>query len=553
MKDHIWAVICMPILLVISMKLLAQPSSKAILTPLQYEELLNEHFNKDGPGATVLVAKKGEVVYQGAIGMANLELNIPMDSKHVFKIASLTKQFTAVAILMLMEEEKLDLQDEVTKFLPEYSTHQQKITIEHLLTHTSGIPNISDLPAWSNNIRNDISPAEMIVYFENEPLEFKPGTRSSYSNSGYFLLGLIIEKVSGMTYADFIQQSIFKTVEMDNAYYGSYHKIIPNRAGGYQIGSNGYENAPYISMNLPFSAGALAMNIHDFYKWHQALNAGKLIKQETLIKAQSPYRLQNGENSENGYGWGLGQFFGSPTIEHSGSLFGFLTTATYLPKEDLFVAIFSNCDCQNPEPVLNKILGIESGNYTLKRPIDLTNRALEEYTGIYQTESQTKVIALKGNQLTYQIDNGLVYNIFPFAKDQFYFKNYLTTLQFKRVSNGAITGFESTGSMGGEISLKTNEMLASKQVIQVDPKILRQFVGKYDMEAGFSIEITLEKNHLFGSSPGQTKMQLHAESETTFFVEEMDAQLEFLRTENGVYDKVKLKMGEREIMGAQQQ
>ncbi|MEL6926335.1 MAG: serine hydrolase domain-containing protein [Bacteroidota bacterium] len=175
------------LLLSISFLLLSQNAMAQVSTRLstaQYQQLLETHFDKEGPGAAVLVAKKGRVVYVGAIGKANLELDVPMQPDHVFRIGSITKQFTAVAILMLMEQGKLDLQDEITKFIPDYPTQGNKITVEHLLTHTSGIRSMTSMPNFFENARKDMSTSEMLDFFKDEPMDFKPGEQYRYNNSG---------------------------------------------------------------------------------------------------------------------------------------------------------------------------------------------------------------------------------------------------------------------------------------------------------------------------------------------------------------------------------
>ena len=177
-------------------------------------------------GAAILITKGDKVLYRGGAGMADLELSIPMTADHVFEIGSITKQFTAVAILMLAEAGKLDVQDEITKYLPDYPTEDHKITIHHLLNHTSGIRSYTSMNL-QGIARTDMTPAELIDFFKNEPMDFAPGERWLYNNSGYILLGYIIEKVSGQSYEDFIEQRIFKTLGMENSRYGHKGEIIP--------------------------------------------------------------------------------------------------------------------------------------------------------------------------------------------------------------------------------------------------------------------------------------------------------------------------------------
>jgi len=276
----------------------AQSTTKAILSSQQYQQLLEANFDKDGPGASILVAKKGAIVYQSSIGKANLELDVPMEAHHVYRIGSITKQFTAVSILMLLEQGKLDLQDDLTKYIPDYPTKEHTITIEHLLTHTSGIKSMTGMPDFFKDSRHDMTTIEMMNYFKNEPMDFAPGEEFRYNNSGYYLLGVIIEKISGMTYAEFIQQNIFEPLGMTASYYGGAEPLIPNRAAGYQKQGDTYSNAPYISMTLPYAAGSLLSTVSDLYKWNRALLTDQLLKQTTLAKAYVPYTLNNGEKTD---------------------------------------------------------------------------------------------------------------------------------------------------------------------------------------------------------------------------------------------------------------
>ena len=175
----------------------------------KFDQLLSDKFKSNETGGTALVARKGQIIYKKAFGMANLELNIPMQTENVFRIGSITKQFTAIAILQLMEQGKLDLQDDITKFIPDYPTHGHKITIEHLLTHTSGIQSYTGMKDFDAISRLDKKPEELIAYFKNQPMEFAPGTKWNYNNSGFFLLGYIIEKVTGKTYPEYVEEKIF--------------------------------------------------------------------------------------------------------------------------------------------------------------------------------------------------------------------------------------------------------------------------------------------------------------------------------------------------------
>ncbi|MGH9843739.1 MAG: serine hydrolase domain-containing protein, partial [Blastocatellia bacterium] len=185
----------------------------------EIDEMLAKEFKANEPGAAAIVVKDGKVVFRKGYGMANMEFGIPIEPDMIFRIGSVTKQFTAVATLMLAEQGKLSLSDEITKFLPDYPTQDRKITVEHLLTHTSGIVSYTGMPEWRPQMRKDVSLDEMIAVFKDKPMEFVPGERWNYNNSGYVLLGAVIEKASGMKYADFVEKNIFAPLGMKRSFY----------------------------------------------------------------------------------------------------------------------------------------------------------------------------------------------------------------------------------------------------------------------------------------------------------------------------------------------
>lgn len=406
----------------------------------EIDSLLSSQFKVNEPGAVILIARKGQVFYEKAFGMANLELNIPMKPDMVFRIGSLTKQFTAVAILQLVEQGKLSLQDEITKFIPDYPVQGRHITIEHLLTHTSGIKPYTSMKDAGEIQRKDMKPTEVIDFFENEPMDFEPGTKWRYNNSGYFLLGYIIEVITGKSYATYLEDAFIKPLGLTDTYYGSDTRIIKNRAGAYDKDKDGFLNAEMISMTVPFSAGAIQSTVDDLFKYYKALLGYRLLKKETLNKAFVPYTLSDGKSANYGYGWFQGSVQGSPTLEHTGSINGFRTMALYLPIEDVFIAIFSNCSC-HPRPVelVSKIAAL-----TIGKPYDFTiipidNNKLIDYIGLYTSEiRQQQVIENDNNQLFLHPNGQDKVKINPFQKDKFNIEGTLSTLEFIRDKNNKI-------------------------------------------------------------------------------------------------------------------
>ncbi|RKS96756.1 serine hydrolase domain-containing protein [Chryseobacterium defluvii] len=313
-----------------------------------------EFNNSNDPGGVFLVSKKGKTLYEKAFGKANLELDVNMTPQHVFQIGSMTKQFTAVSILILESQGKLTVNDPISKYIPDYPSGNS-ITIHHLLTHTSGIKDFTKMKTISEIAQKEMSPKMMVDFFKNEPVDFKPGEKLEYNNSGYVLLGYLIELVSGEKYEDFIRKNIFEKAGMRNSYYASDRKLIKNRAYGYHKKSEGYVNRTIISFSVPFASGSLMSTVEDMVKWQGALNQNIFLKPEQIRKAFTKYKLNNEEEFTYGYGWHLKEINGVSTREHGGSVFGFKSMAVYIPDEDVYVIGLSNCDCHSPTQITKDI------------------------------------------------------------------------------------------------------------------------------------------------------------------------------------------------------
>ncbi|MEM8525598.1 MAG: serine hydrolase [Bacteroidota bacterium] len=518
----------------------------------KYDKILAEEFLIEGPGATALIAKNGKIIYKNAVGHANVELDVPMQVNNVFRIGSITKQFTAVAILMLEEQGKLSLQDEITKFIEDYPTQGKTITIEHLLTHTSGIKSYTNVPEFMGRTREDLEPMQVIDFFKDIEMEFEPGDQWNYNNSGYFILGAVIEKVAGKSYAAFIEEEIFDKLGMENSYYDSYPKIIPHRAAGYQMDDKGLKNADYLSTTLPYAAGSLLSNVEDLYKWNQAVKNHKLISEASLKKAWTPYELNNGEATHYGYGWGTGKLQGTRAIEHGGGIFGYLTQAAYLPEEDLFVAVFSNCNCQGAERAAQMLAAEAMGKPLYFEPIEVEVATLKQYEGVYKSsEEESRVILVKEGTLISKRGNDRIYNLIPIGEDEFQFEDSFTRLKFEKNGAGEIVKATSITAGGKEeVAMKTEEkpVLEERKSIKLSDEVLNQYVGTYELMKGFNVKITNENNQLMAHPTGQNKEALNASSETKFHPTTVEAEVEFFK-EDGKVTHLVLKQGGREMKG----
>lgn len=520
-------------------------NSKSLET--EFDKLLSAEFKPGEPGAAVLVSKNGEVIYKKAFGMANLELNIPMQLDNVFWIASIGKQFTAVAILQLMEQGKLSLQDEITRFIPDYPTQGNKITIEHLLTHTSGIHNYAGIKDPEKKLSGDISLSQVIDFFKNLPMRFAPGTKWEYSNSGYLLLGYIIEKITGKSYPEYLEENIFKPLGMSNSYFANNKRIIKKRVGAYSAGEMGFENSRYLNPTIIYSAGAIQSTIGDFFKWHQAVHTYKLVKKETIEKAFTRYKLTDGKETDYGYGWKLGFVYESPSVWHGGSIEGFGNIEIYLPKEDVFVIIFSNCDCYYPKDIAAKLAALVVGKRYDYQEIRVESSILKKYVGLYENQKgQQRIISTAENRLYSQLGRGPKSELKAYQADMFFFKDDpMKTIEFSRNQKAGVSALVTKKLDGIEIWQKTNKPLPDSNGIKVDAKILETYVGDYEIPSVLRLSVSRIKERLFMKAAGQEQFEIFADSVHKFFTKINDAEFEFVKDETGKVTKVILNQGGR--------
>lgn len=511
------------------------------------DELLNKTFKADEPGAAVIVVREGNVILRKGYGLASLELGVPIQPNMVFRLGSITKQFTASAILMLVERGKLSVSDEITKYLPDYPTQGHKITIEHLLTHTSGIKSYTGIPEWRPLWRKDFKLAELIDFFKNQPMEFAPGEKWNYNNSGYVLLGAIIEKVSGQTYEDFLVKNIFEPLGMKDTYYDNTLRIIPRRVSGYSKTQTGYQNAEYLSMTQPHAAGSLMSTVDDLAKWNAALMTDKLLKQETLKRAWTPYVLKNGKPTKYGYGWYMTSVEGSRTIEHGGGINGFVTDAVRLPDEKIFVAILTNRE-MGMGALAHKVAALAAGKvYKELAAITLPSSTLDKYVGVYQLDEKQDII-IRREKDTLSIKHPLVgtIQIVPFAETEFFVKEFPSIkVKFIKDSSGSVTGLSmGTGLGADEDAKRTDKPLPALQSpVEVDPAIYEGYTGEYEIGPGFVITISSEGGKLIGQATGQPRIELHPESKTRFLIKEVGAQVEFMVDSSGRATSIVIHQG----------
>lgn len=324
----------------------------------------NQLKQRNVPGLSLAVARDGQIERAKGYGLADVELNVPATVRTVYQWASVSKQFTAEAIMLLARDGKLRLEDTIAKHYADAPEAWSKITIRHLLNHTSGIKSYTSLPNFFATIRKDYKPDELIGLVRDLPLEFEPGEKWNYNNTGYYLLGLVIEKVSGKSYAEFLAERIFKPVGMTTARVNDQFEIIPSRATGYDNRSNSLWRSEFVSPTQPFSAGALVGTVLDLAKWDAALYTDKLLPTSDHHEMWTPTKLNDGKTTPYGYGWQTGDLRGHRYVGHGGGIHGFSTYILRLLDDKLTVIVLMNAG-SSPETIARGVAGHYVNGITL--------------------------------------------------------------------------------------------------------------------------------------------------------------------------------------------
>ena len=522
--------------------------SKAQNLESKIDKILTNQFKSNETGVSALVAKDGKVIYRKAFGKANLELDVNMTSDNVFQVGSITKQFTAVGILMLLEEGKLTLDDDITKFIPDYPTNGKKISIHHLLTHTSGIKSYTSMQKFGEVMTIHKSPLKFIDFFKNEPMDFEPGEKYKYNNSGYFILGYIIEKASGMSYQKFIKERIFDKIGMKNSYYGSHSEFIKNRASGYSKNEKNFTNAQYISLTLPYAAGSIMSNVDDMLKWQTAIINDVFVSEKTIDKAFTNYTLNNGDKINYGYGWSLNELNDVETIEHGGAIPGYLSMGVFVPSKNVYVIVFSNCGCQSPTNSALEIaaLVIDKPKFNVDNTIKLSEIQLKKWVGTYQFNNEVlRYVTFKDGQLYSKREGSpKSFKIHPTSENSFSFEDGFISYHFSIKDGKKEVLFKNRiDKLKGVLVNK--KAPKEKKVINVAAADLKAYDGAYELQPGFVITVTSKENQLFAQATGQPQFELFAESKDKFFLKVVMANIEFHRNDKGEVDSLTLNQGGR--------
>ena len=549
-------------------------SSFAQQTAKQIDELMKKYYDYGQFNGAILVAEKGKVVYAKGLGLANMEWSIPNQPDTKFRIGSITKQFTATLILQLVEEGKLKLDGKLTDYLTDYRKDTgDRVTIHHLLNHTSGIPSYTSRPDFRTAImRNPYKITDFVKQLTSGDLEFEPGSKFSYNNSGYVLLGAIIEKVTGKSYETVLTERILKPLGMTNSGYDSTSPLLPKRASGYEKRPSGYVNAPYLDMSLPYAAGSIYSTVEDLYKWDQALHEGKILSAESRKLMFTP-GLSN-------YGYGIritAETIGKSELKtkiigHGGGINGFNSLLTRAVDKGQTVVILDNVgQGRRHGQITTSIIGIMNG-----QPYDPPKQSIAEVLYPIAEKDVAAAVAEYRKLKATKADS------YDFAENELQTLGYqlvglkrlkdaveifkLNVEMFPKSSNS----YDSLGETYLELGEKDLALTSYKKAIELNPAnanavrivnklegktakvdaaVFEAYVGEYELTPSFVLLITKEGDKLFAQRVGQSKMDVEAVSETQFSIPQVKASLTFERDSTGKVTGLVLTQGTRTLQG----
>jgi CubicO group peptidase (beta-lactamase class C family) len=418
--------------------LLFVASSSFAQDAARMEEVVQTYVRDKTFMGSVLVARGSDVILSKGYGFANLEWDVPNTPATKFRLGSITKQFTAASILLLEERGKLRLDDPIKKHVPDVPAAWDTITIFNLLTHSSGIPNFTSLPAYKTLKLEDTPVAKTIVAVRDKPLDFVPGEKMSYSNSGYLVLGHVIEVVGGASYERFVSDNIFAPLGMKDSGYDSNTAVIPRRAAGYVPSASGPVNAGFVHMSIPHAAGALYSTTEDLLRWQQGLFGGKLLSAASLAKMSLPFK------DDYALGVVVRTANGRKVVQHGGGIDGFNTFLAYYPDTRVTVAVLANINGERPGQISAKLADLAHGGAVQltseRKEITLPVATLSKYVGTYEVAPGVNMlIRLEGEGLTTQLPGQPRFPIFAESQTKFFLKVVEAQVEFFTDGSGIVT------------------------------------------------------------------------------------------------------------------
>ena len=503
------------------------------------KSMLSEDFDDSSPACVVLLSQDGKILLQEAFGRSDIakKKSATIDTK--FRIGSVTKQFTAAAILKLEEEGRVSVEDKLSKYFPEFPRGDE-VTLRHLLTHTSGIVSYtSKSNFWMTN-NGGVTELEIVDMIKNDEFDFEPGEKYSYCNTGYVMLGFIVGKVTDSSLDTYLKQAFFEPLGMKNTGIHRPGLNLKNEANGYSFNEGEWELKNLKDMSWAAGAGAMYSTVGDLNLWNEALFANQVLKKKTLDRAFKPTKLKDGSISNYGYGWMLGDYRGLKRIEHGGGLPGFLTHLVRYPDSKTTIAVFVSClpsgDLPPPGLVAKNVANAFLSKSMEQRKVLLVDKSVDaktynDYVGEYDYGSATMAVSVEDGKIYAQLTGQAKLEIYPKDATTFFWKVVDAQVEFQRGEDGKVV--RAVHTQNGT----TQNAPRLEQGFKVDPKVLAKYAGRYDYGSG-AMTVTADGTSLFAQITGQARMRIYPTSETNFEWRVVKASVEFVAGDDGEIEKV---------------
>ncbi len=494
-------------------------------------------------GVAVLVSRDGKILFQGGAGWADREKQTPVTAQTLFRIGSVSKQFIAAGILKLVEQEKLDLQQTLDRFYPDWPNGNQ-VTLHHLLTHTSGLKSFTDKSDFMARVVKPTTADALIDWVKRDPPDFEPGKKFHYNNTAYFLLGEIITKASGEPWDAFLHEQFFKPLKMDHT--GRFDNAMPPAgiALGYSFTDGEMKPAIDWDMSWAGGAGALYSTVEDLYRWNEAFFGGKVLNESLFKLATTCDKVPAGEDAMN-YGYGLigYKIKRLPVIGHSGGLHGWSSNLIRFPEQNCTVVVLTNAMPSPPnlEPQsLTHFLGekvladVIAKLPPIKEDPSIDAKGFDDYVGRYDYQGAIMTVTKKENGLFAQLTDQPQMQIYPKAKDEFFWKVVDAEVVFLRNEKGEVIG--ARHSQNG-VAFTAPKLKAD--AVQLTVEQLKAFAGDYDYGSGATMKVTFDdkEKQLFAQLTGQPRFPIFPVAENEFEWRVVRAKVTFKKNKEGVIDR----------------
>jgi len=509
------------------------PANPAAMAAYADKLLDQQKASADTPGFTVLVARGDQLLYKGARGMASIELSVPMEPDQVLRIGSVTKQFAAAMLLKQIDEGKASLGDPLSRFLPGYP-NGNKITLRQLLNHTSGVKSYTSIPGYMGNpVRRDLSTAELINEFKDLPVDFAPGEKWAYNNSGYVLVGAVVEAIAGQPWYQAIESQLLKPAGITSVHYEASDTLFKGMAHGYTFNQTGAPvPAGLISMTQPHAAGALISNTEGLWRWNQALHGGKLLSRASYERMTMP----EGAAKAFRYGFGIASRMlrDQLMLMHTGGINGFSSVLDYMPASKTTVVILRNSDGASgarDSMLAQKLAAFAIGEpFPDAVPVEVPVAQLQTAEGGYRLDDQQmRTLRVRDGVLTYQRSGGGAVPLIPLGDDRFVLQDSTSELKLERESDGKVSAVRvfNNGEKQGERWVRSGDLPAEPVFMTLSPAQMDLLVGDYTGPQ-FSIRVFVdERGRLMGQAPHQPAFELQAKTPRQVLIPQVGAQLDF--------------------------